>query len=660
MKKNLFGNLRSILAVILTLLVFPTADIMVYADDIGTAGTSFDTAIDLSAGRQEGTFSSYSDNHYYKFTVPTSKVTVWLGTEDDKGYKTASLYDNNSEYLKGHSVKSGGKGADYYLLAGTYYIRTSGPKDGSYYLYYTYTKPSETVSESQTQRYDTISNAVGLTLDTTCYGILGINDSADSFYFDLPDDGTITVESFSAQYEHYGQFYDSQGVAEGSSFKSAIGKQDIYTLSMLKGRHYLIFTGEDGQYLYKIRYTPDESQHQHTYSAWTVVSEPTCTEEGSREQVCTVCGCKNTEVVAALSHDIMHHDAKAATCTEAGWAEYDTCSRCDYTTYKEMPALGHNMTSHEAEDANCTEAGCSAYWSCSTCGKYFSDANGKNEIIANNWIIEALDHDWGEWIVISEATQTENGEKKRECARCHETETIVIPALVPGSDPTQMGEDGTPIGPEASAAAAEQAITNMGSDTDLPGSEFSSLRLKSSKQTSSSITLNWAKVKGASSYIIYGNRCGKAYKPVKLATITGNAKKLTKVAGKKIVKGKYYKFLVVALDKNNYVVSTSKLIHVATAGGKVGNSKSVIVAKSTLNKAKALEKGKSLKLNAKAVPKSSKLTVRKHVAMRYETTNQEVATVSSSGKITAKSKGTCYVYAYAQNGVYKKIMVTVK
>jgi hypothetical protein len=46
--------------------------------------------------------------------------------------------------------------------------------------------------------------------------------------------------------------------------------------------------------------------------------------------------------------------------------------------------------------------------------------------------------------------------------------------------------------------------------------------------------------------------------------------------------------------------------------------------------------------------------------LRYESTNIKIATVSKTGKIVGKGKGTCYVYAYAQNGVCKKVKVTVK
>jgi hypothetical protein len=110
--------------------------------------------------------------------------------------------------------------------------------------------------------------------------------------------------------------------------------------------------------------------------------------------------------------------------------------------------------------------------------------------------------------------------------------------------------------------------------------------------------------------------------------------------------------MVVALDANNNVVSTSKVIHVATKGNKkIGNPTKV-----TTKKVKALKKGKTFKLGAKQVGKK----VKKHRGLAYETSNAKVATISSKGVIKAVGKGTCYVYAYAQNGVFKKVKVVVK
>ena len=110
--------------------------------------------------------------------------------------------------------------------------------------------------------------------------------------------------------------------------------------------------------------------------------------------------------------------------------------------------------------------------------------------------------------------------------------------------------------------------------------------------------------------------------------------------------------MVVALDSNNNVVSASKVIHVATKGGKnAGNP-----TKLTVKKPMSLTKGKKFRLAAKQTGKK----VKKHRAIRYESSDTKIASVSGSGVITARSKGNCYVYAYAQNGLWKKVRVTVR
>ena len=185
---------------------------------------------------------------------------------------------------------------------------------------------------------------------------------------------------------------------------------------------------------------------------------------------------------------------------------------------------------------------------------------------------------------------------------------------------------------------------------------FNKLRLYSVKQSNNSIELKWTKLTGASKYVIYGNACGKKNKLKKIATSAGKSYNV-----KKLKKGTYYKYQIIALDKYGNQLSKSCMIHVATKGGKVGNHKKVAVTKSVLTKAQNLKKGKTLNLKAKAVVQSKKLSVKKHATvLRYQTTNKNIATVSGKGVITAKGKGTCYVYAYAQSGVYKTIKVVVK
>ena len=131
-----------------------------------------------------------------------------------------------------------------------------------------------------------------------------------------------------------------------------------------------------------------------------------------------------------------------------------------------------------------------------------------------------------------------------------------------------------------------------------------------------------------------------------------------KVAGKKLKKGTHYKFLLVALDKSGNVLTVSTTVHAATAGGKITNPKKV-TTKAKKNKV-TLKAKKSFKLGAKAVPASKKLKVPKHRAIKYETSNAKVATVSAKGVIKGKKKGKCFVYAYTQDGVCAKVTVIVK
>ena len=96
---------------------------------------------------------------------------------------------------------------------------------------------------------------------------------------------------------------------------------------------------------------------------------PSCTEIGwNAYEACSRCNYTTTyQELPALNHDLEQHAAKAPTCTEIGWDAYETCSRCDYTTRKELPALNHDLEQHAAKAPTCTEPGWDAYETCSRC-----------------------------------------------------------------------------------------------------------------------------------------------------------------------------------------------------------------------------------------------------------------------------------------------------
>jgi hypothetical protein len=335
---------------------------------------------------------------------------------------------------------------------------------------------------------------------------------------------------------------------------------------------------------------------------------------------------------------------KAATCVAAGVKTY-TCSVCRSTRTEALPKLNHvpGTATRENEHPACTAPGSyDLVTRCKNCGA----------VIGHNTVsVPVTGHSWNAGLVTAAATTSAAGVKTYTCTKCGATRTESIPRLT----------ESTPVPVEQAPAAAveEGNILKMSGDEAPSTSKFNLLQLRTSKITKTSITLKWKKVKGASGYIIYGNRCGSKY--TKMKTI--NSGSTTSWTKKGLKKGKYYKFFIVATamdGSTKKVIAGSQTIHVATSGGKVGNDKSVKLL-NIKNGKKTLKAGKSFTIKAKPIPSSTKLTVKRHRKLRFESTNSAVASVGkANGKISAKKAGKCTIYVYAQSGVFKAIQVTVK
>ncbi len=137
---------------------------------------------------------------------------------------------------------------------------------------------------------------------------------------------------------------------------------------------------------------------------------PTCTTG----KTCEKCGAEYGEK-DPNNHDLVHHDAKAPSCTEIGWDAYDTCSRCDYTTRKELPALNHDLRQSVITAPTCTETGW-AYVKCSRCDYYDTP------------VLPALKHDLRQR-VITAPTCTGEGWAHVACSRCDYFATPLLSAL---------------------------------------------------------------------------------------------------------------------------------------------------------------------------------------------------------------------------------------
>lgn len=145
------------------------------------------------------------------------------------------------------------------------------------------------------------------------------------------------------------------------------------------------------------------------------------------------CADPSTLVIKA-GHNYQAVAATAATCTTDGNHAHFECSVChkkfvqDGEEYYEVEpeslvidAFHKHLESVGEVPATCSAYGVQAYYTCSQCGKSFTDALGEHEITdLNAWKvgdgkIEKAAHAWGDWHVVTPATETEDGVEERVC-----------------------------------------------------------------------------------------------------------------------------------------------------------------------------------------------------------------------------------------------------
>ena len=114
------------------------------------------------------------------------------------------------------------------------------------------------------------------------------------------------------------------------------------------------------------------------------------------------------------NHDLVHHDAKAPTCTEIGWNEYDACQRegCDYTTKVEIPAPGHDYT-EKVVKPTCEKGGYTLH-TCKKCNDSYKDHQTKT-----------LLHWYGEWTSNGDGTHSATC-KRKDCKCVGKTECAIV------------------------------------------------------------------------------------------------------------------------------------------------------------------------------------------------------------------------------------------
>ena len=403
---------------------------------------------------------------------------------------------------------------------------------------------------------------------------------------------------------------------------------------------YTLYKNSEG----KEFYNDIKSPTGHQYGEATV-HPATCTEDEYSVRICKVCNHKDvvTKEGTKLGHSYVKN-VVAPTCTEQGYTIYK-CKNCG-DTYKDdyVKAKGHDFSNN-------------AQFCLNGCGT------------ANPNYVASSQPSTPSTPSTPAAPSTPATPSTPSTPSTPATPAPSTPALTPGESTiaNNYGVDSATakliyiyltqnnISSETSSLT-EKVMTGtpVKGDGDYKGSNFGLLKAKTTKITKKSVTVKWNKVKNADGYIVYGAKCGAKSKYKVLKVVSG---KTTSYTQKKLKKGTYYKYNIVAFKNINgakVTTAVSKKIHATTLGGKYGVAKAVKV-----NKTKAtIKKGKTFKIKASEIKKDKK--IRRHRAICYESSNTKIATVNSKGKVKGVKKGKCTIYVYAQNGVYKTVNIKVK
>ena len=117
-------------------------------------------------------------------------------------------------------------------------------------------------------------------------------------------------------------------------------------------------------------------------------SSATCTSEAVYYKSCACGLASSTETFTSgaidpNNHALVHHEAKAPTCTAVGWEAYDTCSRCDYSTTKvEIPMAAHNYGTPTYVWTN--NASCTATRTCTACQHVENETVNTQQTVTQN------------------------------------------------------------------------------------------------------------------------------------------------------------------------------------------------------------------------------------------------------------------------------------
>jgi len=116
------------------------------------------------------------------------------------------------------------------------------------------------------------------------------------------------------------------------------------------------------------------SSKGHLFSDYIDDNNADCVNDGTKTATCQRAGC-NAKVIMVIKNSALGHDfqpdlenSRPATCVEPG-KEVTTCTRCGETFFKATPMVEHDVVDLPAVEPTCTSTGLTLGAKCGVCGK---------------------------------------------------------------------------------------------------------------------------------------------------------------------------------------------------------------------------------------------------------------------------------------------------
>ena len=312
------------------------------------------TAIEVIFATEGGETPS-PDTHEHSY----GEGVVTAPTCTEKGYTTYTCACGNS-YTDNEVAATGHNFVDGVCACGeittTVQHITAAPVEGAIYTYHLWQsnlKKDQYFTGAMDGYYFATSNeateAVELQveyIDETTFNVFFMNASGAKQYIGVKINGTyknvVFGDTAASSFKWNAEIATITTVAsDGNEYY--LGNYNTFKTFSASTISYATKAGNNVAGLVFVREveTPTPDPHEHNYS--TVVTPPTCTEDGYTTYTCACGDSYTADEVAMVAHTYGEGVVTAPTCTAAGYTTY-TCGACgDSYTDNEVAATGHSF-----------------------------------------------------------------------------------------------------------------------------------------------------------------------------------------------------------------------------------------------------------------------------------------------------------------------------